>query len=85
MILERPDTACVGPNVLLFMVRFSVAVLSQPDGFVVTKVYVPLVVYAVPFQVYSSHSVTSVVIVGSSLVFRETVIVMSQATALSNT
>ena len=45
------------------MVKFSVAVLSQPSAFVVRKVYVPLVVYAVPFQVYSSHSVTSVLLV----------------------
>ena len=50
---------------LLFMVKLSTAVLSHPSELVVTKVYVPLVVYAVSFQVNSSHSVASVVLVKS--------------------
>jgi hypothetical protein len=41
------------------MVKFNVAVESHPAAFVVLKVYVPLWVYVLPFQLYESHDVTS--------------------------
>ena len=37
-------------EVALLIVKFNVAVLSQPEVFVVTKVYDPLLAYVVPFQ-----------------------------------
>ena len=48
------------PDVELLIVRFNVAVESQPAVFVNVAVYVPLVVYVVAFadQVYESHAVT---------------------------
>ena len=42
------------------MVKFNVAVESHPAAFVVLKVYVPLWVYVLPFQLYESHDVMSV-------------------------
>ena len=39
------------------MVKFNVAVESQPTAFVVKKVYVPDVLYVLPFHTYESHAV----------------------------
>ena len=44
-------------NVELFTFKFNVATLSQPYMFDVVKVYIPLVVYVVPFHSYSSQTV----------------------------
>ena len=44
-----------------FIVRFSVAIESQPLAFVVVKVYDPDSLYVVPFQTKLTHAVSFVV------------------------
>ena len=60
------------------IVRFNVATESQPLALVLAKVYVPLDVYAIPFQEYVSHSVTSVDDVVDGLIVKFKVAVESQ-------
>ena len=65
----------------MLIVKFNVAVESQPAAFVPIQVYTPLVVYAVPFHVYDTHSETVVVDVVGDRIVKFNVAVESQPAA----
>ncbi len=59
------------------MVKFKVIVSGQPAAFVPTCVYVPELVYVVPFKahVYESHAVSATVAVVELLIIKLSVVV----------
>ena len=64
------------------IVKFKVAVESQPTALVVVNVYVPLSVYVTPFQSKLSQAVTSSDDVELLLIVKFKVAVESQPSAL---
>jgi len=64
------------------MVRFNVATESHPAALVVSNVYTPLCVYAVPFQVYVLHVATSSLDEELMLIVRFSVTVESHPAAV---
>ena len=67
------------------IVKFSVATESHPAAFVVVNVYVPGIVYSIPFQPYGNwlgQTVTSVVDVVGSLIIKFRVTIESHPAAL---
>ena len=60
------------------IVKFKLAVLSHPIALVVTYVYAPDEVYAVPFHVYESQAVAELVDVVDGLIVKFKVAVESQ-------
>ena len=64
------------------MVRFNVAIESQPLAFTVVNVYEPDSLYVVPFQVKLTHAVSLVVLVVGWLMVRLSVAIESQPLAL---
>ena len=82
-VAEHTETLVV-EIVSFSIVKFKVAVESQPAAFVVLKVYVPLELYRVPFQVYgnvAAQTETLVVDVVSFKMVRFNVAVESQPAA----
>ena len=61
----------------LLIVKFKLAVLSHPIALVVTYVYAPDEVYAVPFHVYESQAVAELVDVVDGLIVKLSVAVES--------
>ena len=67
------------------IVKFSVAIESHPAAFVVVNVYVPGIVYSIPFQLYGNwlgQTVTSLVDVVGSLIVKISVATESHPVAL---
>ena len=65
----------------LFIVRFKVTTLSHPRALVPVQVYIPDVVYVVPFQCKLSHDDTDTVQDDELLIVRFNIAVLSQPTA----
>ena len=77
------QTDCVDVDALDFlMVKFKVAMLSQPALLLVLNEYVPLWVYVLPFQTRLSHAVWVDVDVLDLLIVKFKVAVLSQPTLL---
>ena len=66
------------------MVRFNVAVFTQPEAFNEVKVYIPLAVYDEPFQVYVSHAVADDDDVELLLIVKFNVAVFTQPAAFND-
>jgi hypothetical protein len=64
------------------MVKFKVAVESQPAAFVVLNVYTPDAVYVLPFQLYELHALSVDVDVEERRIVKFNVAVESQPAAL---
>ena len=68
----------------LVIVRSNSTILSQPDIFWNICVYMPLVVYVVVFQTYSSHALVEKIELELLLIIRSRVAMLSHPTLFVN-